>query len=255
MINIKLNKLNSRKITRYDKIPNLKDNENWNEVFIDKNNSLYTEELVKIEETDRITIRPQYFINKTKNSMENQYVRKSVYNKLLNASLLLRKGYKLVVFDAYRPLEVQRTLYYDYKEKVKKANPLKSEEEIETLTRKFISLPSINSSCPSTHLTGGAIDLTIMNNSGYLLDMGTKFDEFNKKTKTDYYEQAENFKSEKNDVFLEIRNNRRLLYNIMKEVGFVNYSEEWWHYDFGNQFWGNIKNENAKYSIANFNNY
>ncbi len=33
----------------------------------------------------------------------------------------------------------------------------------------------------------------------------------------------------------------------MIEKGFTNYPMEWWHYDYGNQFWAKIKGVNAIY--------
>lgn len=36
----------------------------------------------------------------------------------------------------------------------------------------------------------------------------------------------------------------------MTQAGFTNYPEVWWHYDFGNQFWGKITGEKAKYGLA-----
>ena len=31
--------------------------------------------------------------------------------------------------------------------------------------------------------------------------------------------------------------NRCILFHSMKEAGFQNYEEEWWHYDYGNVTW------------------
>ncbi|KAG0505300.1 MAG: D-alanyl-D-alanine dipeptidase [Candidatus Udaeobacter sp.] len=36
---------------------------------------------------------------------------------------------------------------------------------------------------------------------------------------------------------MEALRNRRLLYWIMREAGFANYPYEWWHFDWGTQFW------------------
>ena len=68
--------------------------------------------------------------------------------------------------------------------------------------------------------------------------MGTKFDEFTSRTHTSYYEDKENS---------VIKNNRRLLYNIMTSVGFTNMPSEWWHYDYLDRFYAYYKNEPARY--------
>ena len=43
------------------------------------------------------------------------------------------------------------------------------------------------------------------------------------------------------------RDLRRLLFWAMADQGFTAYVEEWWHFDFGNQFWGSITGHPAIY--------
>ena len=45
----------------------------------------------------------------------------------------------------------------------------------------------------------------------------------------------------------QARDNRRILYNAMLNVGFTNYPSEWWHYDFGDLFWGAMTQEDVIY--------
>ena len=33
----------------------------------------------------------------------------------------------------------------------------------------------------------------------------------------------------------------------MIEQGFTSYAEEWWHFDYGDQFWGSITGQDAIY--------
>ena len=42
--------------------------------------------------------------------------------------------------------------------------------------------------------------------------------------------------------------NRRLLYTAMTAVGFTNYPEEWWHYDYGDLFWAAMTGKDALYA-------
>lgn len=91
---------------------------------------------------------------------------------------------------------------------------------------------------PPVHTTGGAVDLTILDNYGRELDMGSFFDEFTDRTYTAYYENEKN---------VLVKNNRRLLYNIMTTVGFTNLPSEWWHYDYGDRFWAFYKKEPTLY--------
>ncbi len=71
--------------------------------------------------------------------------------------------------------------------------------------------------------------------------MGTSFDDFNEKSNTRYYEQLIEAGKKLSDEELIVSNNRRLLFHIMNRVSFTNYPEEWWHYDYGNQLWGKLK--------------
>ena len=71
--------------------------------------------------------------------------------------------------------------------------------------------------------------------------MGSAFDEFTDRTSTAYYE------NEKNEV---IRDNRRMLFHVMTEAGFTNLPSEWWHFDYGDRFWGFYNNCPAIYRGA-----
>ena len=39
----------------------------------------------------------------------------------------------------------------------------------------------------------------------------------------------------------------RLLFWAMADQGFTAFFEEWWHFDFGDQFWGSITGQAARY--------
>ena len=105
-------------------------------------------------------------------------------------------------------------------------------------------MPSYNILRPAVHSTGGAVDLTIVGPDGEVLEMGTGFDEFNSATWTYAFEPD----SGTGLVNETARDNRRLLYNVMTEVGFTNLPSEWWHFDYGDGMWAQIKNENAIYA-------
>lgn len=165
-------------------------------------------------------------------SSPNIYARKTVKNMLLKAEKMLPQGYKFKIYDAYRPIAVQQALWDYYREKKKKEYPNKTEEEIDKITAFCVSFPSYYILEPSLHNTGGAVDLTIVDNNGKELDMGCKFDEFSNKAWTNHFEVYE-----KNE---QVRNNRRMLYNVMTNVGFTNLPSEWWHFDYGNDKWAQL---------------
>ncbi len=80
-----------------------------------------------------------------------------------------------------------------------------------------------------------------------MLAMGTDFDEFSERARTRFYE--ERWKAGDQTISEEhlCAKNRRILYNAMIKAGFTNYPDEWWHFDYGNQFWGKITGCNAIY--------
>lgn len=88
----------------------------------------------------------------------------------------------------------------------------------------------------------------IFKNYATELDMGTNFDHFGSEAATNYYEKKSNL----TDPEKEIRNNRRLLYKIMRDAGFANYPEEWWHWSYGDQMWAaNLGKQQALYGGIN----
>ena len=227
-------------------IPNLKSVTGWKNIKIVECN----EKLVSLSDvkSNRIKIKPIYFQNKIEGALNNCLCRESVFSLLISALDLLPKKYSFLVFDAWRPFEVQKSLFNTFKDSVFFKKPNLSEDDLLNETEKYISYPSINPKKPSPHLTGGSIDLTIIDQPGKELDMGTEFDFFGKKAKTNFFENIGLRNKKLNDSRFEIiKNNRRLLFNVMTRVGFTNYLQEWWHFDYGNQFWGSINNKTAIY--------
>ena len=110
-------------------------------------------------------------------------------------------GYRIKIFDAYRPTEAQFVLWED--------NP----------DPKFLSNPHTG----SPHSRGVAIDLTLIDSDGNELDMGTGFDDFTPKS---YHSNTE--------ISSEAQQNRRILLGIMTAAGWDWYDNEWWHYQLFN---------------------
>ncbi len=182
--------------------------------------------------------QPEYYIQGLKGSLPVCYTRLGVFAKILKAAELLPKGYKFVVLDAWRPIEVQQSLFDAFKTIVRERHPeIEDEGKITEMTTQFVALPSLDDKKPSPHNTGGAVDLTIADESGIWLDMGTYFDEMTDRTVTRYYEEKLESGYPLSEREIGICKNRRLLYHIMIKAGFTNYTDEWWHYDFGDQLW------------------
>ncbi len=139
------------------------------------------------------------------------FLQREVADKLKTAQNLLKKinaEYRLVVFDGCRPRSVQYKMW----EKVKG-----------TSKSKYVASPHSG----SMHNYGAAVDLSILDEIGYELDMGTEYDFFGIEAQPRYEDQL--FKEGK--LNREQIDNRRLLRKIMKDAGFHPIMSEWWHYN------------------------
>ena len=223
-------------------IPSLASVDGWKNVLIAE----CGEPLVQLSDP-RIEVDPQYFLQLQRGAINGCFVRKRVAEMLLRAAKELPKGRKLVILDAWRPVIVQQQLFESIRERLHRLHSDWNGETLEMESQKYVSLPSVDISRPSPHLTGGAIDVTIKEDSGAYLDMGTMFDEFSERSHTRYYEQKLESGARLSEREIHHLRNRRLLYHLLSSSGFTNYSAEWWHFDFGNQFWGKITNAHAIY--------
>ncbi len=254
------------KSNKYDIIPNLYIRKrkvlNYKNVPISTTNNLLKEQYVNIlslgikgENYYHSENNPPY--NKSiSGSIEELFIRKSVFDKLLLVNTLLSElDLELFVFDCFRPLEVQNFMWYNWlPDYLRKQNPYISEEELKILRNEFTSKGPKNEKevdfrAPAPHSTGAAIDLTIRKKgSNTLLNMGTIFDDFTETSNTDYFE-IKKIEDKLNLLEKEALNNRRILYWAMKSCGFENYPYEWWHFSWGDQMWAILsKNREAYYS-------
>ena len=177
---------------------------------------------------------PKLVEKDTKNVFINTYsceyflLREKIYEKLVEAKTYLPKGFHFKAFELYRPLK--RQIYYwdcALKEMANKY-PNLSQEELEVKANTYIANPYKQG---SGHQSGAAVDLTVCDDNGQELDMGTLWREFNDLTAT--FSQSPLLTDEQ-------KKNRMILYEAMIRAGFVNYFEEWWHYSFGDIEWAVI---------------
>ena len=191
------------------------------------------EELVDLGEiVPEITYDASYAKMGRPGAFTRCYVRRTVAEMLRKAVQALPDGYSLMVYDALRPLSVQRHLYEEIKVKLEKEHPELNEEALLELVDQFVAFPRTNPARPAPHTTGGAVDLTLCK-EGIPLDMGTEFDDNTSRAYTRWLEEHE-----ENNV---ARDNRRLLFSVMTGAGFYSYDCEWWHYAYGERLWaGNV---------------
>ena len=180
-----------------------------------------------------IRVFPAYAKQGIPGAVAECYVREGVYRRLLAVARSLPLDLNLVVLDGWRPWRVQQYLFDTLYEAIRAHHGDADETQLLTRTREFVSVPSRDPLAPSPHLTGGAVDVTLCDADGLLLDMGTLFDEAIPASHTDYFERQESLDERQ----ARARDHRRLLFHAMHEQGFTNLPSEWWHYDFGDQLW------------------
>ena len=115
-------------------------------------------------------------------------------------------GLCLKVWDAYRPLSVQKMLW----------------NSVSIENRKFVADPAKG----SNHNRGAAIDVTLIDlDTNQELEMPTPFDEFSTKS----YSNATN---ESDNISILAIKNRKILNDIMLKYGFEQLPHEWWHFNY-----------------------
>jgi len=169
------------------------------------------------------------------------YVRQGVLDRLLAAQATLERlqpGWKILIFDAYRPLAVQQYMVdHTFGEVVAQrgldpATLTKAQrQEILTLVYEFWAVPDRDPTRPPPHSTGGAVDVTLVDATGIELDMGSPIDELSPRSYPNYY-------GEQNDATAQVFHQRRSHLNqVMSEAGFLRHPGEWWHFCYGDQMW------------------
>lgn len=127
------------------------------------------------------------------------YLRYGTVKKLQQVSEeLQRQGYHLLIWDGFRPVSAQKTLWEIYPNAAYVADP-------ETGF--------------SSHSRGNTVDLTLMDSNGILAEMPTAYDDFTARADRDYTDCTE-----------EAAANAQLLETTMEKYGFTGYSKEWWHF-------------------------
>lgn len=193
---------------------------------------------------EKILVRSAYFQAGISGSFPECYAREKVQSRLMNAAELLPEKIRLVILDGWRSPELQTALFQNCVTYYQKRYPEAGREEIDQLTRQFVAMPSVSNESPSPHLTGGAIDLVLADRKGCLLPFGSPFDYAGELSHTRYFENLQQ-NTTLSSVETTARDNRRLLYAVMTEAGFINYHQEWWHFEFNTQRWALLNGRSA----------
>ena len=134
---------------------------------------------------------------------------------------LKEKGYKLKIYDAYRP---QQAVDF-FLEWSKDANDTKMKDEFYPEINKSDLYSQGYVAKSSGHSRGSTVDLTLYDiKADKDVDMGGTFDYFGEKSHYDYAGITEEQKA-----------NRKFLKDVMTAHGFKPYSGEWWHFTLENE--------------------
>jgi len=144
-----------------------------------------------------------------------QFLREETFNKLVRVAK--KSPRPLILYEGWRPLEKQIKMFEKQKELLKKEHPELNEEELRQLTNKYVAIPE-----RAVHVTGGAVDVSILD-----IDMGTDYLCFDGRQATNYFDDKDQ----------KIKENRKLLCDLMESEGFVNFYNEWWHFEYGVALW------------------
>lgn len=144
---------------------------------------------------------PNNFIGEQVYDCAKCLLRPEVAEALVKANeYFITIGYRIRIYDCYRPLDVQKIMW----NKVPRAG--------------YVGNPYGNG---SVHNRGAAIDMTIETLEECHVEMGSEFDHLGPASHIDNF----NFQS-------EILNNRKILFEGMKKFGFSPIRTEWWHFHY-----------------------
>ena len=153
---------------------------------------------------------PDNFLKQAVYDCGECYLRKSTAEALVKANEAFKQlGYRIKLFDCYRPLSVQKKMWKILPGTHYVANPAKG----------------------SKHNRGAAVDLTLVDAQGKELNMGTPFDFFGKEAHHTYTEHTK-----------EVLENRKLLKEILDKYNFKSIYSEWWHYEYRPEMQSKVEN-------------
>ena len=128
---------------------------------------------------------------------------------------LIKQGYRLKVFDAYRP-----QMGVDHFMRWAKSNDTRMKKYFYPSIAKERIIPEGYVAVKSGHSRGSTVDLTLFDmNTGKEVDMGGTFDHFGIESHPDYKK-----------ITKKQYKNRMILREAMIKHGFKPLEEEWWHF-------------------------
>ncbi|MFM7314921.1 MAG: M15 family metallopeptidase [Cyanobium sp.] len=171
-------------------------------------------------------------------------LRIGVIERLSHASSVLNgqaPGWRLAIFDAWRPVAVQRFMVsHAIREEclargLDPDDPGPERQAVEEAVSRFWAPPSTDPRTPPPHSTGGAVDLTLADAAGTVLPMGGEIDAIGAISEPDHHAAAA--RSDPSGPEARWHRRRQLLQMVMAAAGFSQHPNEWWHFSHGDQLW------------------
>lgn len=178
------------------------------------------------------------------------YLRQGVLDSLLQAQSLLQEtfpNWKILIFDAYRPIAVQQFMVdYTFAQTLSERGlsleqlTLEQQQSLWETVYQFWAVPSSNPATPPPHSTGAAIDVTLADETGQPIAMGSAIDEMSPRSYPDHFADPVSWAADSNVTQADadrFQTHRQLLKQVMTAAGFQQHPREWWHFSQGDQVW------------------
>ncbi|MEU9059106.1 M15 family metallopeptidase [Streptomyces sp. NPDC048430] len=152
------------------------------------------------------------------------HVREGVLTRLEHARSLLPAGTDLLFIEGYRPLALQQRYFTEYRDELAAAHPGWTADQLDQAASRYVSPPEI-----APHSAGAAVDVTLVDQDGHELDLGTRVNASPEESDGACFTHAPNLSD-------HARHHRTLLLNTMENAGFTNYGTEFWHFSVADRY-------------------
>ncbi|MFE2374625.1 M15 family metallopeptidase [Streptomyces sp. NPDC059398] len=141
-----------------------------------------------------------------------------------HARSLLPAGTDLLFIEGYRPLALQRRYFTEYRDELTAAHSGWTAEQLYRAASQYVSPPAI-----APHSAGAAVDVTLVDQDGHELDLGTRVNASPEDSDGACFTHAPNLSD-------RARHYRTLLLHAMESAGFTNYGTEFWHFSAADRY-------------------
>lgn len=150
--------------------------------------------------------------------------RETVAYQLKKAQQLLPRGLRLQIVGAFRPFDIQKAMYDRARAELAQMHPDWDEDLLTEYINVFSAPPILDT--PPPHTTGGAVDMSLIDEAGERLDMTSPLEAGWDSAPTHMEGLSET-----------AQQNRALLISVLTEAGITNFAGEWWHWSWGEPGW------------------